>query len=272
MSRRAMNPFRSGRRTVFENAPKQVDLDVMPGCFQGESSRCSSSSESRWVFPSERSSSSKGNLDTAEGDAKLVERALIGDTMARDILVQRLSPLIDACIKRLNVRNRTYLQEEHDFVQEIWARLFWDGGRILKQYDARRGVSLESYCFMVIRREIGNQLRRERAIKRGVNMTIDIEEDDDAPIEQDTPEQYLEARELATRLEQQLQCVLPDIGMDVWRTACRDGAIPSETAEALNVSVQVIYNWLHRIRLLCRDFMETGEPPARRDSEAVQPQ
>jgi RNA polymerase sigma factor (sigma-70 family) len=198
-------------------------------------------------------------FDSPEYDAKLVENVLIGNQSAKKILVERLSPLILGCVKRLNAGNRSYLYEEKDFVQEIWTRLFLDDGRLLKQYDSRRGVSLEGYFSMVIQREIGNQLQKERAIKRGRNMTVDFEEDNDTPIEKDTPEQFVEARELAQHLDQRLRCVLSGRGIDVLHTAFLEGAEPSEIAKELKVSVQVVYNWLHKIRILCRDFLDGDE-------------
>jgi RNA polymerase sigma factor (sigma-70 family) len=196
---------------------------------------------------------------SAERDAELVEKVLIGDQRAKKELVERLSPLIVGCVKRLNVKNRSFLYEERDFAQEIWARLFVDDGKLLKQYDSRRGVSLKGYFIMVIQREIGNQLQKERALKRGRNVTIDLEEDDDTPVEQDTPEQYMEARELAQQLDQRLRCVLSERGMNVLHTVFREGADPSEIAKNLKVSVQVVYNWLHKIRILCRDFLDVDE-------------
>ncbi len=192
-------------------------------------------------------------------DAKLVEAALIGDRVAKNTLVEKLSPVISNCIRRLNIRNTTHLYEAHDFVQEIWARLFVDNGRLLKQYDSSRGVSLKSYISMVIKREIRNQIQKERALKRGMDVTVNLEETLDPQRDEETPEKFLEARELAARLDQQLKGILSDRGMDVLHKSFLKGTEPSEIAKELNVSVQVVYNWMHRIRALCRDFLEMNE-------------
>jgi DNA-directed RNA polymerase specialized sigma subunit len=69
----------------------------------------------------------------------------------------------------------------------------------------------------------------------------------------------MEARELAQQLDQRLRCVLSECGMNVLHTVFREGADPSEIAKNLKVSVQVVYNWLHKIRILCRDFLDVDE-------------
>ena len=208
------------------------------------------------VFPPPNSMSQK-RFNEIHCDALLIEKALNGDQLAKSILVDRLSPLITLCIKRLNVRKRTQLYEEPDFVQEMWTCLFSNGGKLLRQYDVQRGMSLERYIVMVTKREIGNQLRKEQANKRGFHVTVNFnEEDEKIPFERETPEQYLEARELAMRLGRTLYRVLPERGIDIFRIAFSEGADPEETAKQLNVSVQVVYNWLHKIRLLCRRLVD----------------
>ena len=262
MIRSAMNHTPVDREEVSD----QYNNNSLTSCFRTNCSRRSASTKS--LFDSHSTSEipsvsspeirvcSRGQIDEGAHDAQLVERVLAGDQKAVLLFIERLSPLIYGCIKRLDMKNRSCLYEERDFMQDIWARLFLDNGRILKQYDFRRSSRLEHYFFMVIHRELGNLLQKEHASKRGLNITFSFEENDDSPMERATPEHYLEARELAAHLDQHLQSVLPERGMEVWRTYFLEGAVPSEIAEELNVSVQVIYNWLHKIRLLCREFKE----------------
>jgi RNA polymerase sigma factor (sigma-70 family) len=192
-------------------------------------------------------------------DVALVKRAAGGNTAAMKILVRRLMPVIQAHARRGLMRSwgrKLGPHEGQDFVQEIWLALIKDGGRQLLAYDPERGASLEGYVGMIAEREIGNRLQHERAEKRGGRLkAVGEEEAAEVPAELPDPTDRLTARELASRLGAHVSTTLPERGQLVFRYAFTDGYSVEETAQILGVTVQVVYNWQHKIRQTARAFL-----------------
>ena len=192
----------------------------------------------------------------------LVSRSMRGDRRATQTLIERLAPIIRARVRRVTAVRRGRLDVD-DLVQEIWLGLIEHGGRALLAYDASRGVSFEGFVGMLAERQAHNALRREGAHKRGGHLEL-VDLDDAtaspdatrAPEAAASPEALVEARDTAARLGEYLERNLPARGQLIFRYLYTDRCTPEETAEALNVSVQVVYNWTFRIRENARRFMD----------------
>jgi RNA polymerase sigma factor (sigma-70 family) len=189
-------------------------------------------------------------------DHALIRRAIAGEDQAVDLLILRLMPVIRARVRRALAKSGMRLgpSDGDDLVQEMWLRLIDDGGRRLLEYDAERGASLEGYVGMISERELGNLSRAVATKKRGGHL-VAVEAQEDLVADVPNPAETAEAENLAARLGEHLDRALPPRGRLVFRYAFTDDLPPNEVAKILGVTVQVVYNWQHKIRAAARDFL-----------------
>ena len=197
-------------------------------------------------------------LEDRSDDHALVRRAIAGVASAVEILIRRLMPVVRARVRRALGRGGARLgpAEGDDLVQEIWLKLIDRSGAQLLEYDPARGASLEGYVGMIAEREAGNFLRRSSAQKRGGHL-VTVEPGAELPSSAPSPEESASASDLAARLGEHLEKELPARGLLVFRYAFTDELPPNEVAKILGVTVQVIYNWQHKIRAAARAFLGT---------------
>lgn len=186
-------------------------------------------------------------------DRRLIERALAGEPEAVEVLVKRLMQVIHARVRRQCLRARQGTEDLDDLVQEIWLKLLADGGARLSAFDPARSASLEGYVGVIAEHEASNLLRLRTAKKRGGHLTAI--QGDDLPAQSPGPEESVEAGELAARLGEHLEQALPPRGLLIFRYAFTDQREPDEVAKMLGVTVQVVYNWQHKIRAAARAFL-----------------
>lgn len=195
----------------------------------------------------------------ASDEHALIRRAMAGQGSAVAVLVRRLMPVIRARVRRSLMRQGKRLgpHDGDDLVQEIWLRLIDDSGRRLLAYDPSRGATLEGYTGLIAEREIGNLRQKAGAKRRGGNLVAVTSDDAKIPSAGASPEQQVEAQDLAARLGEYLEGELPARGRLILRYAFMDGLPPQQVAETLGVKVQVVYNWQHKIRTAARAFLRT---------------
>jgi RNA polymerase sigma factor (sigma-70 family) len=187
----------------------------------------------------------------------LVQRTLRGDRRATRQLVDRVAPIIRARVIRA-LRRWALGLDPDDLTQEVWTGLLSDGGRDLLSYDPGQGSSFEGFVGMIAERLVYKRLRAATAQKRGGHLrAVPL---DDAPLRAaSNPHQVAEARDLATRLGLHLEQALPARGVLVFRFVFQDGRSVQETADAMGVAPQVIYNWSARIKRSARDFLSAAQ-------------
>jgi RNA polymerase sigma-70 factor (ECF subfamily) len=173
-------------------------------------------------------------------------------------------PVVHARVRRALARRGLPFDDHPDLAQEVWLSLLDDDGRVLRNYDPARGATLEGYVGMVSEREIGNRLQKLRAKKRGAAINAEGVDVDDQPSRNAGPESVVATAELAQRLGEHLESVLPPRGQLIFRYAFTDGLPPERIAQILSIEVQVVYNWQHRIRKTVREFLESDAPRAAR--------
>lgn len=96
-----------------------------------------------------------------------IEHALSGDREATRSLVRRLRAPVQVEVAHLllrhaRVRGRSAREDLEDFVQEIFACLWADQGKLLRRWAPERGRSLESYVRMITRSRALDILRSKR--------------------------------------------------------------------------------------------------------------
>jgi RNA polymerase sigma factor (sigma-70 family) len=184
------------------------------------------------------------------GDVELLRRAAGGDTSAQSLLYTRLDPPMRTTIRRELHRHkhRADAAQVDDLAQEVWAVLLKDRWKQLFAFDPERGA-LEAYIRVIAAREVGNLLQKQRAQKRAQTLLPLSEECLESPAAPgSTPEDMATAHQLASQLEQHFASVLPERGHLVLRYVFSDGKKPDEVAEILGLKLQVVYNWVFKIR------------------------
>lgn len=190
----------------------------------------------------------------------LIRRAIAGQEAAVAVLVRRLMPVIRARVRRSLARQGRQVgpHDGDDLVQEIWLRLIDDGGRRLLAYDPSRGATLEGYTGLITEREISNLRQKAGAKRRGGDLVAVPNQAVRLASDGASPEEQVAAHDLAARLGEYLEGELPARGRLVLRYAFVDGLPPGQVAKTLGVTVQVVYNWQHKIRAAARTFLRTA--------------
>ena len=188
----------------------------------------------------------------------LVSRMMRGDREAARALLKRVAPVIRARCRRVTVRSGGAVDAD-DLVQEVWLALLADDARALLDFEPERGVSFEGYVGMLTERAAWKVLRRDQAKKRGGHLKlVDLGDANDRPATAPDPASVTEARDMADRLGAHLRDRLPPRGQLVFRYLFSDGCTVQQTADAIGVTQQVVYNWSHRIRAVAREFMASA--------------
>ncbi len=189
--------------------------------------------------------------------ATLVALALSGRGAAARVLTRRLLPVIRGRVAAHFARRagqRIGAHDADDMVQDIWATLLQDGGRLLRAYDPTRGMTLEGYVGLLCRRELWRRGEQAARLKRGGGQVFETL-DDPLPDGGALPEEEAVGRDLLAGLLAHLRATLPVRGRAVLAYVYEDARDPQEAAEALGVNLQVVYNWQHRIRQESRAFL-----------------
>lgn len=193
----------------------------------------------------------------------LVRRAARGRSQAVRLLVRQLLPVIHARVRRFlacRAGRRLGALDADDLTQEIWCKLLEDDARLLLAWDPERSRTPEGYVGMLAQRELFNRLQAENAQKRGGGeRPVPLDEAAPQAAPEPDPEEGAASRELLAEMSLHLAAVLPEKGLAVLRLVYEEGHDPPEAAQLLGTSVQVVYNWQHRIRKEARAFLAACE-------------
>jgi RNA polymerase sigma-70 factor (ECF subfamily) len=149
----------------------------------------------------------------AEDSAGWLSEALAGDARALNRLIAALTPVVQARVARallarraLRAGGRNMRQDVEDLTQEIWIALFSNGARVLRSWQAERGLSLENFVGLVSERHVASFLRSGRRNPRREELATgeEIEATTDAP----GPEEITAGREQLRLLLDRLQGAL----------------------------------------------------------------
>ena len=182
------------------------------------------------------------------GDRQLVEEALAGNPSAARALVDRLAPVIQSRVARALLRRqrraRSIRQEVEDLVQEIFALLFADGGRLLRSWNPEEGLGLDSFVGLIAERRAASILRTARR-NPWTEEPVPAEVLDRHTVP--GPEQQLLSRELLGVLLERLRNQLSPTGNQLFELLFGAELSTAAIAEQTQLSPAAIYTWKHRI-------------------------
>jgi RNA polymerase sigma-70 factor (ECF subfamily) len=186
----------------------------------------------------------------------LVQRALAKDKDAVRVIVDVLTPVIQARAARALLRRgpREVRADVEDITQTVLAGLFADNGRVLRQWDPERGLSLEGLVRLRTEHEVASMLRTRRRSPL-THTPTPIEELDvllGGGAVEAGPELDAASRELLVALVTRIRERLSEQGREVFEMLVVE-ELPVEDVSALtDLSANAIYQWRARLERLAR--------------------
>jgi RNA polymerase sigma-70 factor (ECF subfamily) len=198
---------------------------------------------------------------TTEEAADLVRRALTGDPAALNELVAVLTPVIQARVTRTLLARRHRLaggrvvrQDVEDRSQDVFLALFSRDSRVLRDWQPRRGLSLQSFVGLVAERQVLSFLRSPRRNPwREDPSLMDEELERESP--EILPDDFVASRELFSLLLDRLREALSPLGWRMFELLFVQELSQAEVEAASGLSADAVYQWRLRLRRLARKLL-----------------
>jgi RNA polymerase sigma-70 factor (ECF subfamily) len=190
-----------------------------------------------------------------------VQKALSGDKASLRVLVDSLTPPIQARVARVLLRTGcqgrrgTVRQEVEDLTQEVFERLFDEGGRVLLTWDQSKGLSLAQYVGLIAEREVISILRSKKRSPYTERPTDDVQLELKGRHE-DGVETNVLTRQMASMLCTRLKGSLSPLGFRVFELLFCDESSPETVCQELNMTTDAVYAWRSRIRKTARELAD----------------
>jgi RNA polymerase sigma-70 factor (ECF subfamily) len=187
---------------------------------------------------------------------ELVQRALSHDREALRSLVEALTPVIQSRVARGLLRRataasgRSIRQEVEDLTQEVFVSLFAEGGRALRAWDPRRGLSLVNFVGFLAERQVASILRTARRNPWTEDPTL--AEELDAPMEGGGVEVRLTSQQTLEALLGRLREELSPLGLSLFEQLFVQQREVAEVCERMGMSRDAVYAWQSRLGKVVR--------------------
>lgn len=188
------------------------------------------------------------------GDRGTIERALRGDSAAVRSLVDALTPAIQSTVARVLLRSgarlgRDVRSDVADLTQEVFERLFADGGKLLREWSPERGASLAGFVKIVAERHAISVLRSRR------RSPFAEEPRDHEGLERGSasPERWILERDVLEEVCRRLRASLSAQGQRAFELLFVEEHEPEDVGAALGISRDAVYMWRTRIRQAARE-------------------
>lgn len=197
-------------------------------------------------------------------DRTLIERTLMRERQATAILVGRLMPVIQARVARSIRRCRTADPRNPrdvlaDLVQDTFALLLEDDGRILRKWSPERGLSLENFVGLVAERHARSILATKKRSPWSESPDPDI--DLLLPSSDGAEAHIVDSNLLRTALDA-VQDELTPKGLALFDALILDQQDASTVASNLALTLSAVYQWRTRLLTLVRQKVrELGKTP-----------
>lgn len=186
-----------------------------------------------------------------------LERALRGDPAALRVLVDQLTPVIQARVARVLLRSasarqagRSIRQEVEDMTQEVFVSLLDEDGRSLRSWAPERGASLKNFVGLLAERQAMSILRSGRRSPWPRELPQTPADDAPSPVRL---EQAIESRELLERLLERLRQALSPRGLELFQRLYVQEESVESVMQSCDLSADAVYAWRSRLRKLVRE-------------------
>jgi RNA polymerase sigma-70 factor (ECF subfamily) len=215
--------------------------------------------------------SAKGKHSKAmEWTDETLKQALDGNRPAMRELVKHLTPVIQARVaKCIMVGSRNYghdrvREEVADMTQEVFAALFANDARVLRNWEPTKGLSLRNFAGLVAHRQALSILRTTKRNPFTEDPTLDT--DFEFMTEQDdTLESATISRDLIRQVFHRMDEQLSPLGRQLFNLVIIEELDVSDVASQTGMSDSAIYAWRSRLaKQLKREYQsvisETSSP------------
>jgi RNA polymerase sigma factor (sigma-70 family) len=194
----------------------------------------------------------------------LLDRALAGEREAVARLIDELSVVIQARSVRVmgrlvGIGRRNLRQEVEDLTQEIFAHLFAERGRVLRSWDAERGLSLPNFVGLIAERHIYSLFRvdKRRPFREEATEAAAFERRGGGD---PGPEQALSSRQQLDRLLDRMRETLTPLGARIFQLAYVEERDVPEVARLCGLTEEAVYVWRSRLRKTAGELLAELEP------------
>ena len=200
---------------------------------------------------------------------QMLDRALGGDRGALSDLLDRLTPVVQACVARALLsraagRGRDVRQEVEDMVQEVFVRLLVDDAKALRAWDPERGLSLKNFVALLAGRHVASIMRARRrnpwSEQPVEDPALHALAQDRCDGGQDVEQQVL-THEMLEYLLLRLEEELSPLGYQLFELLFVKEREVTEVCQALNMTPNAVYAWRSRLIKLSQRLKEevTGQ-------------
>ncbi len=188
-----------------------------------------------------------------------LEHALAGDAASTSALVRELLPVVQVRVYRSLVarsraaRGRDVRQEIEDIAQEVLCRLFIDDARVLRSWDAARGLSIRNFVGLVAEREAGHVMRSGR---RSPWTHDPVDSDELARVGGTTEgaDGALASRDVFDAIWERLKEQLSPRGCELFQWLVVDERSVEDVCEAFAMQPDAVYAWRSRMLKRVREI------------------
>ena len=220
------------------------------------------------ILPEDRKAKARARMDDKRAAGALtpdvLQRSLAGEPAALELLVEQLTPIIQARVARSLLRCDNGLSASEirqimgDMTQEMFMILFKDEAKILRDWNPGRGLSLENFVGLVTERRVLSILRRARRNPWTEEPTEPSTLDRRS--QEAGPERTAASRERLDLILDRFRSELSPLGWDIFnRLFLHQESVERITAET-GLSRDAVYAWRSRLRRLARRLMAAEEP------------
>jgi RNA polymerase sigma-70 factor (ECF subfamily) len=180
----------------------------------------------------------------------LLERVLDRDRQAARELLGIVVPIAQARITRVLLcrgasRRRDIREGVLDLIQEVFLSLLDDGGRLLRTWNADRGMSFENFVGLIAAQKAAATFRGTGSIWReDLVDPIELDASDDS---RSTPEQIVASRELLDAILSRLDDELNELGRLLFQLSFVEGRPAGEVSCIIGMSEPAVYQWRSRL-------------------------
>ncbi len=189
----------------------------------------------------------------------LITRAVARDREAVQLLVQQLTPVIQARAARALLRRRAAAggrdprQDVTDFTQHVFMILFADEGRVLLQWRPDGGASFANFIGLVAEREIASILRSRRRSPWGEEATAAEDLAEMGGVATDFEGRAI-SKDILRQVVGRLGDRLSERGSELFQWIVVDGCSVEEVCTLAGMKPDAVYAWRSRLARLLREI------------------
>jgi DNA-directed RNA polymerase specialized sigma24 family protein len=141
----------------------------------------------------------------------------------------------------------THRQDNADLSQDVFVRLFADGGKVLLSWDPAAGLSLAGFVRLVAQREVSSALRSRRRTPLAHDARDPVLLDEQVAPTTCSLDTRVHSRERLEQVVRHLSGHVSPRGMDIFRRLFVNRDSPQQVSSELRLTLVSVYQWRTRL-------------------------